>query len=119
MFKFIREVLTRRQRHQAEINNWSDLCSELQNRVGALEGCNAGLNAQVIELRGIASEMRDRVRSHGMTGAERRFLDAAIDIAQNKKKMSQHRLEQSVREILRERESLQPFAVSKAQEVAQ
>ena len=119
MFKFIREVLTRRQRHQAEINNWHNLCSELQQRNNALEGRCSGLNAQVIELRGIANEMRDRVRSHGMTGSERRFLDAAIDIAQNKKKMSQHRLEQSVREILRERESLQPFAVSMAQEAAQ
>lgn len=111
MFKNIREALTKSRRHAAEINNWHQLCQEQQQRIAALEGLRAGQNAQIIELRNIATELRDRIQSHGMTGSERRFIDVCLNIFQNGAKLSQSRFAAAMREIKAERQSLEPFAV--------
>lgn len=64
------------------------------------------LNNQLNQARAMATQMRDRVRSHGKTEAEQEFIDVCINIYQNGKRMSQHRFDASVGRIIQQRESL-------------
>ncbi|MBF4179683.1 hypothetical protein [Lelliottia nimipressuralis] len=73
----------------------------------AREAHISGLNGQLIAVRRLANEMRDRVRSHGKTTAEHEFIRACMDIFNKGKKMSEHRFNYSMVQIKRERESLE------------
>lgn len=70
------------------------------------QGRAAGFSAQVVQLRGIAEELRGRVHSHGMTTAERVFLDVCLDIYKNGKKISEFRFNNSMAAIVKQREQL-------------
>ena len=90
------------------------LVNELDTRLieyariaGAKEAMISGLNGQLIAVRRLANEMRDRVRSHGKTTAEHEFIRACMDIFNKGKKMSEHRFNFSMVQIKRERESLE------------
>lgn len=64
------------------------------------------LNEQIATVREMANQMRDRVRSHGKTEAEQRFINVCLDIHKNGKLISGRRFVAAMFEIERDRENL-------------
>lgn len=73
---------------------------------GSCEARIAGLNGQIIAVRTLANEMRDRVRTHGKTEGEAEFIRACLDIHSKGKKVSEHRFNYSMTLIRKEHESM-------------
>lgn len=65
------------------------------------------LNEQLATVRMMANQMRDRVRSHGKTEAEQRFINVCLDIHKNGKLISGRRFVAAMFEIERDRAALE------------
>lgn len=85
---------------QAEVN------ADYVRQQSAREAHISGLNGQLIAVRRLAEEMRDRVRSHGKTEGEAEFIRACLDIHSKGKKVSEHRFNYSMTLIRKEHESM-------------
>ena len=75
---------------------------ELHNK----EGFIAGQNAQIIQLRGIAEGLRERIQTHGKTGEEQRFIATCLDIYKNGRGISRPRFHAAMKVIADEREKM-------------
>lgn len=91
------EVLVNEQ--DKRLIEYARICGASAAKVSALEG-------QIAAVRRLATEMRDRVHSHGATGAERNFLDVCQNIHAHGKMISTMRFHHMLEVAKKERDSL-------------
>lgn len=70
------------------------------------EAYSAGQNAQIIELRGIANEMRDRVRSHGKTHMEKVLIEQCTRVHKQGRGLAYSKFKITMDKLVAERESM-------------
>ncbi|GDX06327.1 hypothetical protein [Buttiauxella sp. A111] len=91
---------------RSQLNQSSKERAALRIELHNKEGFIAGQNAQIIQLRGIASGLRDRIQTHGKTEAEHRFIASCLDIFKNGRGLSRPRFHAAMKIIEKERESM-------------
>lgn len=99
MFRILKR---KKQIQELERNN-----EKLRQRLHISEGCSAGLNSQVIQLRGICKDLNDQVLNNCMTHSEFLFISMCRDVYRNNKMISQYRFTTALRNIEYERSQME------------
>lgn len=99
---FNRKVIALQEQNEELAQEVARLRLEVHNE----QGRSAGLYSQTVQLRKLASQLRERIQSHGKTTEEARFIASCLDIHKNGRTLSARRFNASMTTIASEREAM-------------